>query len=196
MARINLLPWREERRLQQRNEFLAMLGAGAAAAVLVMMLISWQMSNVLEAQQMRNQYLQKATKKLDEKIKEIKELEETREKLLTRKQIIEDLQASRSQMVHLFDALVRTIPDGIRLNSIKQAGSVLTLEGKAQSNARVSAYLRALESNEWFTTPDLQIIESLPDVGAGVESSYKHRFILRAHLNNPNVSEEQAEVEL
>ncbi len=201
MARINLLPWREERRRQQRQEFFMMLGAGAAAGVVVMLLVTWQMNQLMDYQNARNRYLQNEIKKLDQQIREIKALEETRAKLLARKQVIEELQASRSQMVHLFDALVRTIPEGVRLTAIKQQGQMLTLEGLAQSNARVSAYMRNLDGNPWFETPDLMVIKAVEKKANekkkdfGLEASYKYEFILKVPLHREDQEDDVVEVD-
>jgi type IV pilus assembly protein PilN len=130
MARINLLPWREERRKQREREFYAILGASFAAAALVSFLAVLYFDGQISGQQARNQFLEQQIQEMDKKLVEVQDLEKTRTKLLQRKQAIEELQANRSQMVHLFDDLVRTIPDGVRLTSIKQTGDVLTLEAR------------------------------------------------------------------
>ena len=160
MARINLLPWRAERRKQRQKEFMTMLGLSAAAGLLISFLIVVYYNGQIEGQQGRNQYLRDQIVLVDQQIKEIEALDKKKANLLARKQVIEELQASRSQMVHLFDELVRTIPEGVRLTSIKQNGQTLTLEGRAQSNARVSSYMRNLESSGWMASPDLSIIEA------------------------------------
>ncbi len=199
MARINLLPWREERRRQQKQEFFMMLAAGAVAGVLVVLLITWQVNQRMDYQNARNRYLQNEIKKLDQQIKEIKSLEDTRAKLLARKSVIEELQASRSQMVHLFDALVRTIPEGVRLTAIKQQGQILTLDGLAQSNARVSAYMRSLDNNPWFDTPDLMVIKVVKkkknekEKTLGLEASYKYEFTLKVPLHREDNETEVAD---
>lgn len=163
MAKINLLPWRAERRKQRQKQFYTLLGTVAIAAILAVFGVKMYYDSLIQAQQARNSYLQSEIKQVDEKIKEIEELDRKRADLLQRKQVIEQLQASRSLMVHLFDELVRTIPEGVRLTSIKQAGSLLTLEGVTQSNARVSSYIRALEGSGWMSNPDLSIIEAKGD---------------------------------
>ncbi len=160
MAKINLLPWRAERRKQREREFYMMLGAAAVAAVLFVGLWWWWMSQRIENQDARNAYMKDQIHQLDGKLAEIKELEKTKSKLLARKQIIEQLQASRAQMVHLFDELVKTIPDGVRLNTLKQAGDTLTLEGVAQSNASVATYMRNLDNSPFLTRSDLQKTEA------------------------------------
>ena len=187
MARINLLPWRAERRKQRQKEFMTMLGLSAAAGLLISFLIVMYYNGQIEGQQNRNQYLRDQIKLVDEQIKEIEALDKKKANLLARKQVIEELQASRSQMVHLFDQLVRTIPEGVRLNSIKQAGQQLTLEGSAQSNARVSSYMRNLEESGWMGNPDLSIIEAKGD-----DRGLPNMFSLKVTLKNPNAAEEEA----
>lgn len=181
MARINLLPWRAERRKLRQKEFLTMLGLSAIAGVVLWFLINTYYNNQISGQNERNAYLQGQIAQVDKQITEIDKLDKSKTKLLARKQVIEQLQANRSQMVHLFDALVRTIPDGVILTSIKQEGDKLTLEGRSQSNARVSTYMRTLEGSGWMTKPDLSIIEAK----AG-DPSLPYTFTLSVLLANPN----------
>jgi len=188
MARINLLPWREERRKLRNREAQTLFGLTAAAAVLIVLAIIWQYSQMISNQDRRNTILTEEIAKVDEKIKEIEALEKTRSKLLQRKQIIEQLQASRSMMVHLFDDLVRTIPEGVRLNSIKQNGDTMTLEGFAESNARVSEYMRSLESSQWMSNPDLAIVEA-----KGPDKRSRYAFTLRVNLKKPNADGQPAD---
>lgn len=188
MAKINLLPWRAERRQQRQKQFYTLLGVVAVAAVLAVFGVKTYYDSLIEAQQARNNYLQNEIKLVDAKIKEIDELDRKRANLLQRKQVIEELQASRSLMVHLFDELVRTIPEGVRLSSIKQAGTVLTLEGLTQSNARVSSYIRALENSGWMARPDLSIIEA-----KGGDRNMPYIFNLKVNLVQPK--DENAEAD-
>jgi type IV pilus assembly protein PilN len=181
MARINLLPWRAERRKHRQKEFLTMLGLSAAAAAFLAFLIISYYSSQISGQNDRNAYLTDQITKVDAQIKEIDALDEKKRRLLARKEVIEQLQANRSQMVHLFDSLVRTIPDGVILTSLKQEGDKLTIEGRSQSNARVSSYMRTLESSGWMTNPDLSIIEAK----AG-DPGLPYAFILSVLLANPN----------
>ena len=188
MARINLLPWRAERRTLRQKDFLGMLGLAVAAGVLASFLVvSWYNSRIGN-QNARNEYLKGEIAKVDVQIKEIEELDKKKGKLLARKEVIEQLQANRSQMVHLFDSLVRTIPDGVSLTSIKQEGDILTLGGRSQSNARVSTYMRNLESSGWMTNPDLNIIEAK----AG-NPGLPYEFNLKVKLANPNAPKEGEE---
>lgn len=177
MARINLLPWRAERRKQREREFYMMLVATAVAAVLVFFCASYWMSMRIDNQTERNNYLDAQIKLLDKDIETIKNLEKVRSQLLARKEIIEDLQSNRSQMVHLFDQLSRSIPDGTRLTSLKQAGDKLTLEGVAESSTRVATYMRSLENSPYLGKADLARIESKEGT-AGVDPKMPYVFSL------------------
>jgi type IV pilus assembly protein PilN len=181
MARINLLPWRAERRKLRQKEFLTMLGLSAAAGVVLWFLINMYYNNQISGQNDRNAYLHDQITQVDKQISEITELDKKKAKLLARKQVIEQLQANRSQMVHLFDSLVRTIPDGVILTSIKQEGDKLTLEGRSQSNARVSTYMRNLEGSGWMSKPDLSIIEAKEG-----DPALPYTFTLTVLLVNPS----------
>lgn len=167
MAKINLLPWRAERRAQRQKEFYGMLGVAAAISVVLALFIWFYYNGQIAGQNDRNAFLQGEITKVDAQIKEIDALDKQKDRLLARKKVIEELQANRSQMVHLFDSLVRTIPDGVVLSSIKQDGNILTLQGRSQSNARVSTYMRNLEGSGWMTKPDLSIIEAKSEAQAG-----------------------------
>ena len=184
MAKINLLPWRAERRREREREFYMMLGAAALAAVAVLFLWWFWMGQRLDNQDARNTYLKGEIKQLDSQLAEIKELDKTKSKLLARKQIIEQLQASRSQMVHLFDELVRTSPDSVRLDSLKQAGDILTLQGTAQSNASVANYMRNLDNSKWLTHSDLIKTEI-----KGGDKRNRYEFGLNVKLRPPENAE-------
>lgn len=181
MAKINLLPWRAERRKQRQQEFLTMLGVASAAAVLISLLIVMYYNGQIDGQNNRNQYLTDQITALDKQISEIAELDKKKAGLLKRKQVIEELQASRSQMVHLFDELARTIADGTQITSIAQNGAEMTLLGRAQSNARVSTYMRNLDVSGWMGNPDLSIIEL-----RGSDPGLPNEFSLKVQLKNPN----------
>lgn len=180
MARINLLPWRAERRKLRQKEFLAMVGLAAVAAVAIAFLISSWYGAQISGQGERNDFLREQIRQVDKEIDEIKSLDEKKARLLARKEVIEQLQANRSKMVHLFDSLVRTIPDGVVLTSAQQAGDKLTLQGRSQSNARVSTYMRNLEGSGWMTHPELSVIEAK----AG-DNSLPYEFTLTVLLANP-----------
>ena len=180
MAKINLLPWRQARRQERQKGFYALLGMSAAVGLVVAFAVISYFDGKITNHESRNQYLKTEIAALEVKIKEIETLEAQRDDLLRRKQVIEELQASRSQMVHLFDELVRTIPDGVKLSSIKQVGQQLTLAGTAQSNARVSSYMRALQQSGWVTSPALSIIEAKGD-----DRSMPFQFDLKVMLTQP-----------
>lgn len=186
MARINLLPWRAERRKQRQKEFGLMLGVAAIAAIVLSFLIITFYNGQISGQNERNTFLRDQITQLDKQIVEIEELDKKKAKLLARKEVIEQLQANRSQMVHLFDSLVRTIPDGVVLTSIKQDDIMLTLEGRSQSNARVSTYLRNLEGSGWMTSPELSIIEA-----KGTDKGLPYEFRLLVKLANPNAPKDE-----
>jgi type IV pilus assembly protein PilN len=180
MARINLLPWREERRKQRQQEFFVLLGISALAAVVVVFISMWYIGTQIDAQNERNQTLEREIKALDAQIAEIEQLDRQRDRLIARKEIIEQLQGTRTQMVHLFDELVRTLPDGIKLQSIKQTGTTLTLDGFAQSNARVSAYMRRLDASDWLQKSEIAKIEA-----TGRDRDLRYAFQLRVDLESP-----------
>ena len=186
MAHINLLPWRIERRKQREREFFVQLGAAFVAALLCVGVWATVMNMRIDNQTNRNNYLQGEIKQLDERIAKIKDLEKVRERLLARKQIIEQLQANRSQMVHLFDELVKTIPDGVRLNSMKQAGDTLTLTGVAQSNASVAEYMKRLDASQWLKRTDLQQTEA-----KGGDRREPFAFGLTVKLTSPEEKEKE-----
>lgn len=181
MAKINLLPWRAERRKQRQQEFITMLGVAAAAAALISLLIWVYYNGQIEGQNNRNTYLTQQIAQLDKQIAEIAELDKKKDGLLKRKQVIEELQASRSQMVHLFDELARTIADGTQITSVQQNGTSMTILGRAQSNARVSTYMRNLDVSGWMGSPDLSIIEL-----RGSDPGLPNEFSLQVTLKNPN----------
>lgn len=160
MAHINLLPWREERRRQQQRDFLSALGLGVCLTVLIMLSVHWVIADQIEYQEQRNRYLSDQIAILDRKIQEIRDLEKKRDMLISRMDVIQQLQSSRPEIVHLFDALARTLPEGVHLTKFVQIGDNLEVNGIAQSNARVSAYMRNIENSLWMENPRLQIIES------------------------------------
>ncbi len=190
MARINLLPWRENLRQERQRNFMIALAATAALAILLVFLGSHLVERQIDGQQARNRYLENEIRKLDRDIASIEKLEATRDNLLARKNVIERLQENRSMMVHLFNSLAQTVPEGIRLTSVKQAGEQLTIEGTTQSETRVSDYMRNIESAEWLHEPELRIIEAIEDTQEGGAEPF--RFILRARVASPNTVEQEA----
>lgn len=160
MAHINLLPWREEQRQEQTRQFatITVLSMVLTGALIFMVHVTF--SNQIDHQRYRNKMLQDEITRLDESLQQIEKLEETKEQLLSRMDVIQSLQQQRPQIVHLFDDFVRTVPEGIYLTDIKQEANQLTIKGVAESNGRVSAYMRNIDASEWMTTPKLQVIET------------------------------------
>lgn len=180
MARINLLPHRAATRKQRERDFFVQLAITAAAAIGFMVLWNIWMGMRVDNQNDRNAYLQDQIKQVDARLTKIDDLEKVRAQLLARKQIIEQLQANRSQMVHLFDELVKTVPGSARLTSIKQAGDQMTLSGVAQSNASVAQYMRNIEASSWMGPTDLSKTENSHDA-----SKMPYKFGLTVSLQKP-----------
>ncbi|MCX7544674.1 PilN domain-containing protein [Marinicella gelatinilytica] len=188
MVKINLLPWREERRQQLTKEFYIMLGVSAGVALLLFALAFYFYNQSLEFQNKRNAFMTSEIQVLDQKIAKIKELESKKAGLIARQQVIEELQASRTQMVHLFDELVKTIPNGVFLEKITQQGKTISLEGYSQSHSRVSDYMRKLDKSEWFSNVDLDYIRT-----DNTLVSHEQKFKLSVKLVNPNMKDETVE---
>lgn len=169
MARINLLPWREELRKQRQQEFIAAIGGGILMTCLILLAIYLYIEGLKDYQTQRNTLLKNEIAMLDKKIEEIKEIEEKKSKLLTKIEVIQQLQESRPEIVHLFDELAKITPEGIFLTKFDQVGSSLNFEGKAESNARVSAYMRGVEHSSWLNTPVLTIIKGDGDKSEGLD---------------------------
>jgi type IV pilus assembly protein PilN len=181
MPRINLVPWREAERKRKRQEF----GVGAVGALVIAaaiaFIVSLQMQSAIDGQNERNQYLKGEIANLDKQIAEILELDAQKQRLLARMQVIEQLERSRPEIVHVFDQLVRTIPDGVYLTSLKQTDRRLQLKGLAQSSTRVASYMRNIDSSEWLADPALDILETKGSGDAGSD------FTLNATQENLQV---------
>ena len=161
MIRINLLPWREARRKAHNLQFYILMGMVAGLAASIVLLVHGYYATRISTQTERNRFLKDENTKLDKEIEEIKKLKEEIQALLSRKQVIETLQADRAQTVYLLEQLVRQTPDGVYLKSIKQTGSKVNLTGYAQSNARVSTLMRNLEASPYLENPDLVEIKAV-----------------------------------
>ena len=192
MARINLLPWREEARRERQRQFLySLMGTLVLGAILVL-IVGLFFDQRISYQEARNQQIQIEINRLQQRINRIAELEKTRDRLLSRKQIIESLQASRSLTVELLDKLAKTIPVGVTLTTVRQQGSNLTLMGSSQSNARVSAYLQSLEGMDLFVRPELQYVRTAQRPESRVET---YEFAIQVKLDNrKNKDAESGEV--
>jgi type IV pilus assembly protein PilN len=170
MPRINLLPWREQERKVRRREFLVAAGAAVFAAVIFALGGKVVYSSWIDAQNEKNNLLKKEIVKLDAQIADIQDLENRKQRLVARMEIIEKLQSSRPKVVHLFDELVKQVPDGIYLTHIKQNGTKLEIHGVAQSSTRVSTFMRNIDGSAWLTNPVLQVVESAKDSPTGGSS--------------------------
>ncbi len=174
-VKINLLDWRTELTQLRQKQFLAMLGAGVLAAVLGVALVVYGVNEAIDFQKQRNEFLRGQIAEMEKKIQEIEEIEKVKANLLARMKVIEELQASRAAMVHFFDEVLNTLPDGVFIKTLKQAGTSVTIEGTAESNGRVSAYMKNIESSKWFAEPKLVIINT-KDVGRRRQADFSLSF--------------------
>lgn len=191
MARINLLPWREALRKEKQKEYLVTLAVFALIAVGIVGGVHFYNNQKIDYQKSRNAYLDEKIAFLDKKIEEIQELEKQKERLLARMRAIEELQGNRPLIVRLFDEIVESIPDGVSLENLTQKNQKVTINGVAQSNARVSSFMRNLDKSEWLTNPQLDVVQTSTDENARVSN-----FTLRFDQVLPNSeSEEDEELE-
>ena len=162
-TKINLLPWRDEERKRKTREFSTQMVLCCILAVILVFYGVYTVQGQIEHQDRRNKFLQSEIDRLKAELEEIKELENTKEQLLSRMEIIQQLQTRRPQVVHLFHEMASTLPDGVSLTSIEQNQNTILIEGKAESNARVSAFMRNLDASDWLRAPKLEVIEANQD---------------------------------
>jgi type IV pilus assembly protein PilN len=160
MPSINLLPWRQALRQRRRKEFLIGIGAAIGLAALVTLLAHLTVSSMIDAQNRRNELLKAEIAELDKAIEQILALEEQKARMISRMEVIDTLQASRPEVVKLFDQIVSTLPEGVYLTSVKQAGKKIEFNGVAQSSTRVSAFMRNIDSSETLSAPELKVIQT------------------------------------
>lgn len=189
MTRINLLPWREELRQERQKQFMTILVLTMVLAAAIVGLIHFQMNSKINYQNARNQFLKNEIAKLDKEIEEIQELQKVRKSLIERMEVIQDLQKSRPSIVHLFTELVTTVPNGVYLKNLEQNGEVLRIVGEAESNARVSSYMRNLNDSDWLTDPNLDVIEIEDKKVTRISS-----FILSVKQTAPKAVEEEDKI--
>lgn len=189
MAKINLLPWREERRKLQQRQFNSMLGLALLAGLLLSAMVYLYYSGQVSGQIKRNDLLRQEIATVEVKIKEIEELDKRKEGLLSRKRVIEELQGKRYEMVSLFSDLARSIADGAQISTIMQSGSDLVIQGRAQSSARVSSYMKNIMVSPVISQPDLTVIEA-----RGGDRSLPYEFILNAKIKKPVTTDAESEV--
>jgi len=188
MPRINLLPWRDEERKERKLKFLVALGGSAVAACLVAFVGYLMMDSMVSAQDARNQKLKNEMAELDQQIEKINSLEADKARFIARMEVIEKLQRSRPEIVHIFDEIAKQLPDGVYLTGITQTGTRLKFEGVAQSSTRVSAFMRNIDGSSYLKNPELEIVKTNDDknvVGAA--------FILYADQSGAAAEEEAAD---
>jgi type IV pilus assembly protein PilN len=186
MPSINLLPWRQELRRRRQREFAIGVAAALILAGLVA-LLSWiTVDSMIGAQQRKNDLLKTEIAALDKQIQEIQALEEQKRQMLARMEIIEKLQRSRPEVVHVFDQIVRCLPEGVYLNSVKQTGRRLEIAGVAQSSTRVSSFMRNIDASDTLSVPELKIIQTRRDNAPGAE------FTLLAQLRSTDSDADSA----
>ena len=186
MIRINLLPHRELARAARRRQFNVLLGLAVAAGVVVVLAGHSVIAARQSTQEARNAFLEQEIAKLDVQIGEIKKIREQTQALLARKQVVETLQSNRTEVVHLFDQMIRLLPEGLYLKSFKQAGNVVTLSGYTQSSARVSTLMRNLEGSPWFDTVNLIEIKA-----ATVNNLRANEFVLTVKQTPQQTNDEE-----
>jgi type IV pilus assembly protein PilN len=167
MPRINLLPWREGQRKERKLAFLVALGVAGLAACVTAFAAYLMFGSMIQAQQHRNDQLRSEIKTLDKQIEEINNLENAKQKFIARMEIIEKLQRSRPEIVHVFDEIVRTLPEGVYLTSVKQTAKRLKFDGVAQSSTRVSSFMRNIDGSQWLRNPELEVVQTTKGTGTG-----------------------------
>lgn len=178
MTSINLLPWRELKREQEKKWFGTMLAIAALAAVLIVLLWNYYSRSLIEYQQQRNQILNEEIRHFDRQIQQIKRLKQLRQALISRMMIVENLQFSRILTVHLFDELIKIMPKGMTLTSLERNNQAITITGLADSNSSISELMRYVEKNPWVRNPQLTEIKK-PNNEKIKENEFKLHFVLR-----------------
>ena len=172
MANINLRPWRDELRAEKQKEFLTTVAAFAILGIVYIVLMDRALNSSIEEQQSRNDYMRGQIATLNDKIKEIKDLRERREKLIARMTVIQGLQGNRPVIVHVFDEVVRTLPDGVFYSKLESKGTTMSIKGTAESNNRISSLMRRLDSSKWFSEPNLTDVNKASQDDADTRSIF------------------------
>lgn len=186
MTRINLLPWREELRQERQKQFMTLIVLTLLLSAAIVGLIHFQMAAKIDYQNSRNTFLSSEISKLDSEIAEIRELQKVRKSLIERMDVIQDLQASRPSIVHMFTELVTTVPRGVYLKTLEQVHDTLKITGEAESNARVSSYMRNLNDSEWLKDPNLDLIQIEDKKVTRISS-----FVLSVKQTSPKINAEE-----
>jgi type IV pilus assembly protein PilN len=184
MPRINLLPWREQERKVRRREFIVAAGAAVLASILFMGAGKLVYSGWIDSQNAKNNLLKKEIVKLDSQIADIQDLENRKQRLVARMEIIEKLQRSRPEIVRLFDEIVRVVPEGVYLTQIKQTNRKLEIHGIAQSSTRVSTFMRNIDASTWMDNPVLQVVETAANSPTGGSSFTLFTDMVGVDLDN------------
>lgn len=185
MARINLLPWREELRQERLKQFISAVVGGVIFALVILYAVTTFANSLIDEQKSRNTKLQTEIAKLDVIIREIQDLETQRDRLIARMQVIEELQLSRPKVVKVFDSVVRTVPEGIHLETVSRQGNRLEFQGVAQSNARVSVFMRQLDSDDEFNESKLRVVQRTSSQNEAIR-----QFTLEVDESKPSQDEE------
>jgi type IV pilus assembly protein PilN len=188
MPRINLLPWRDQQRKDRKLAFFVALGGAALAALVVAFACYLLFKSMIGSQEARNDRLRLEIKTVDRQIEQINDLETQKQRFIARMQVIEKLQRSRSEVVHLFDEVAKTMPDGTYLTAFTQVGKKLKFEGVAQSSTRVSTFMRSISASQWMKDPELEVVESKPGNTVG------NSFVLDAAQIVTTNEDEEAQV--
>jgi type IV pilus assembly protein PilN len=188
MPRINLLPWREQQRKERKLAFFVALGGAAVGALVVAFAAYLMFQSMISSQERRNQQLRTEIKAVDRQIEEINDLATQKQRCISRMQVSEKLQRSRSEVVHLFDEVAKTMPDGTYLTAFKQEGKKLKFEGVAQSSTRVSTFMRNISGSQWMKDPELEVVENKGGTTVG------NSFVLDAAQVVTSGDEEEAPV--
>src|SRR5690349_8985961 len=167
MPRINLLPWRDEERKEKKLAFFVAIGGATLAAAVVAFAAYMMLNSMIEGQEQRNERLRAEIRVLDKQIEEINNLESAKQKFIARMEIIEKLQRSRPEIVHLFDEIVKQLPEGVYLTSVKQTDKRVRFDGVAQSSTRVSTFMRNIDGSEWLRNPSLEVVQAASGNTAG-----------------------------
>jgi len=179
MTEINLLPWREKKREQEKKQFTLYLFVGMAMAVLIVFLINYYANSLVERQTQQNQRLKNEITQLEKQIKEISQIKKLRQALIARMTIVQNLLATRTLTVRLFDEIIKIMPDGVYLNHVERVGDKITLIGYAESNTNISHLMRNIEGSDWIHNPELTEIKKTKQAQRPDRNEFKLSFILK-----------------
>lgn len=179
MTEINLLPWRELKRELDKKQFTTFLAGALVVAVAIVVILNYYMSTLISDQSQRNHRLTVEINRLDRQIGEIKKLKEVKEALISRMNIIQNLQATRPLTVHLFYEIVKILPDGIYINKLERKGNVVTIDGYSESNTYISILMRRIEKDKWLQSPRLGEIKKRKNQKKRAKNSFVLSFLLK-----------------